>query len=141
LKRVGVTVNLKQEDSNAWTADATEGKGDYDLTVSSWLADYPSAAGAIQPLFGGDQVGNGGYNISRYNVPAVNTAISAATGQTDEAKAGAQWAALDKKIMGDAPIVPLLYAKNAFLRGSKVANFYLPPYPPYPNMLVVGLAN
>jgi len=140
LKRVGIKVTLKQEDSNAWTEDATQGKGDYDLTVSSWLADYPSAAGAIQPLFGGDQIGNGGYNISRYNVPAVNTAIAAATGETDEAKAGAQWAALDKKIMGDAPIVPLLYAKNAFLRGSKVANFYLPPYPPYPNMLVVGLA-
>ena len=140
LKRVGIKVTLKQEDSNAWTEDATQGKGDYDLTVSSWLADYPSAAGAIQPLFGGDQIGNGGYNISRYNVPAVNTAIAAATGETDEAKAGAQWAALDKKIMGDAPIVPLLYAKNAFLRGSKVANFYLPPYPPYPNTLIVGLS-
>lgn len=140
LKQVGIKVTFKQEDSNAWTEDATGNKGDYDLTVSRWLADYPSAQGAIEPLFGGDQVGNGGYNISRYNVPAVNNAIAAASGETDQATAGQQWAALDKKIMQDAPIVPLLYAKNAFLRGSKVANFYLPPYPPYPNMLVVGLA-
>jgi peptide/nickel transport system substrate-binding protein len=36
--------------------------------------------------------------------------------------------------------VPLLYARNAFLRGSNVANFYLPPYPPYGDVLQVGLA-
>jgi peptide/nickel transport system substrate-binding protein len=36
--------------------------------------------------------------------------------------------------------VPLLYARNAFLRGSNVANFYLPPYPPYADVLQVGPA-
>ena len=50
------------------------------------------------------------------------------------------WGAIDKQIMQDAPIVPLIYARNAFLHGSKVQNFYLPPYPPYPNVLIVGLS-
>ncbi|HEX3816263.1 MAG TPA: ABC transporter substrate-binding protein [Mycobacteriales bacterium] len=140
LKRAGITVKFRQLDSDAWTADATGNKSDYDLTVSSWLADYPSAAGAIQPLFGADQIGNQGYNISRYTTGPVDAAINAAIGETDQSKAESDWAALDKKIMGDAPVVPLLYAKNAFLRGSQVANFYLPPYPPYPNLLVLGLS-
>jgi peptide/nickel transport system substrate-binding protein len=140
LKRAGITVKFRQLDSDAWTADATGNTSDYDLTVSSWLADYPSAAGAIQPLFGADQIGNQGYNISRYTTAPVDAAINAAIGETDQSKAESDWAALDKKIMGDAPVVPLLYAKNAFLRGSQVANFYLPPYPPYPNLLVLGLS-
>ena len=43
--------------------------------------------------------------------------------------------------MGDAPIVPLLYARNAFLRGSNVTGFFAPPYPPYTDVLVTGLAS
>jgi hypothetical protein len=31
-------------------------------------------------------------------------------------------------------------SRNAFLHGSKVQNFYLPPYPPHPNTLIVGLS-
>lgn len=54
--------------------------------------------------------------------------------------AAAQWGALDKQILADSPLVPLIYARNAFLHGSKVQNFYLPPYPPYPNTLILGLS-
>jgi len=31
-------------------------------------------------------------------------------------------------------------APASFLQGSKVQNFYLPPYPPYPNSLILGLS-
>jgi len=41
--------------------------------------------------------------------------------------------------MADAPVVPLLYFRSALLHGSNVANFYLPPYPPFANVLQVGL--
>ena len=63
-----------------------------------------------------------------------------AVGTTDATAAASQWAALDKKILADALFVLLLYARNAFLRGSNVANFYLPPCPPYADVLQVGLA-
>ncbi|HEU4948399.1 MAG TPA: hypothetical protein VFT31_14705 [Kribbella sp.] len=53
------------------------------------------------------------------------------------AKAAARWGALDKQLMGDATPAPPIYARNAFLHGSKVRNFYLPPYP---NTLVVALS-
>ncbi|HVX45003.1 MAG TPA: ABC transporter substrate-binding protein [Mycobacteriales bacterium] len=139
LKRAGIKVKLHEEDANAATEDQTGKEGPYDLTISSWLADFPSAYGAIQPLFAGDQIGNGGYNMSRYDSPAVNSAISDAIGTTDATAAAQKWAAIDKQIMKDAPVVPLLYAKNAFLRGANVANFYLPPYPPYPNLLTLGV--
>jgi peptide/nickel transport system substrate-binding protein len=140
LKRAGITVDIKPLDSEPLSDLITGNKPDYDLTVSSWLPDFPSAIGNIQPLFASSEIGNGGYNISRYSNPAVDAAINAATAVPDKAKAAADWAALDKQIMNDAPLVPLLYARNAFLHGSKVQNFYLPPYPPYPNVLIVGLS-
>jgi peptide/nickel transport system substrate-binding protein len=108
--------------------------------VSSWLPDFSSAIGNIQPLFASSEIGNGGYNISRYSNPAVDAAINAATAEPDKTKAAAAWGALDKQILADAPVVPLIYARNAFLHGSKVQNFYLASYPPYPNVLGVGLS-
>jgi peptide/nickel transport system substrate-binding protein len=140
LKKAGITVTIKPYDSDALTEVQTGPKGDYDLTVSSWLPDFPSAIGNIQPLFASSEIGNGGYNMSRYSNAAVDAAINAATGESDRSKAATAWGAIDQQIMKDAPLVPLIYARNAFLHGSKVQNFYLPPYPPYPNTLIVGLS-
>ena len=63
-----------------------------------------------------------------------------ATAESDPAKAAGMWGAVDKQIMQDSPVVPLIYTRNAFLHGSKVQNFYLSAYPPYPNQLIVGLS-
>ena len=140
LKRAGINVTIKPLENTPLTDLITGNKPDFDLTVSTWLPDFPSAIGNIQPLFASSEIGNGGYNISRYSNPAVDSAIAAATAEPDRAKAAGMWGAVDKQIMQDAPIVPLIYARNAFLHGSKVQNFYLPPYPPYPNVLIVGLS-
>jgi peptide/nickel transport system substrate-binding protein len=140
LQRAGITVTIKPLDTETLTDLVTGPKGDYDLTVSSWLPDFPSAVGNIQPLFASSQIGNGGVNLARYSDPAVDAAIDKAIGETDRAKAAAQWGVLDQKILADAPVVPLIYARNAFLHGSQVQNFYLPPYPPYPNTLILGLS-
>ncbi|TCO51577.1 peptide/nickel transport system substrate-binding protein [Kribbella antiqua] len=140
LKRAGITVQIKPLDAQPLTDLITGNKADFDLTVSSWLPDFSSAIGNIQPLFASSEIGNGGYNISRYSNPAVDAAINAATAEPDKAKSAAAWGALDKQILADAPVVPLIYARNAFLHGSKVQNFYLPSYPPYPNVLGVGLS-
>lgn len=140
LKRAGITVTIKPLTSDALLDLATGPKGDYDLIVDTWTPDFPSAIGNIQPLFASSEIGNGGQNMTRYSNPTVDAAIAAATGESDRAKAATMWGALDKQIMADAPGVPLIYARNAFLHGSKVQNFYLSAYPPYPNTLIVGLS-
>lgn len=140
LREAGIDVKLDPQEDNAYTADATGDDPKYDLVLGSWLPDYPSALGAIQPLFAKSEIGGGGYNLSRFDDPEVDSQIDAAIGETDPKKAGAMWAELDRQIMDAAPVVPLLYAHNAFLRGSKVAEFFVPPYPPYLNILTLGLA-
>ena len=77
-------MKLKPEDPTEYYADATADKGDYDLTLSSWQPDFPSANGNIQPLFASSEIGGGGYNLSRYSNAAVDKLIDQATAETDQ---------------------------------------------------------
>jgi peptide/nickel transport system substrate-binding protein len=139
LRRAGIAVTIKPLDQQAHTAAVTGDAGDYDLTLSSWQPDFPSANGNIQPLFASSQIGGGGYNLSRYAQPEVDALIARATAETDPAKAQALWAQADKRILTDAPVVPLTYTKNSFLHGSNVTNFFVASFPAYPNYLKVSL--
>ena len=69
LQRAGITVKIDPQDENVYYDEITNDKGDYDLTVSSWQPDFPSANGNISPLFDSSQIGGGSYNISRYSNP------------------------------------------------------------------------
>lgn len=140
FEKAGVKVTLDPQDETTVTDRVTGSSGDYDLYIGSWQPDFPSPNGNIQPLFDSSQIGGGGYNISRYSNPAVDAAIAKATGTVDPADAGTQWAAIDKQVMTDAPVVPLTYTKNSFLHGSKVQNFQIGAFPAYPNYLKVTLA-
>ena len=139
LERVGITVTIKPYESSAFYELIGADEGDYDLATATWQPNYPSALASIQPLFASSEIGKGGFNVIRYSNPAVDTGIAAASAELDRTKAAGLWAALDRQIMADAPMVPLIYARNTFLHGSKVQNFYLPSYPPAPNLLTIGL--
>ncbi|WP_166972858.1 ABC transporter substrate-binding protein [Brevibacterium atlanticum] len=132
LARVDIKTTIKSVDTNTYSADATANKPDYDLVLGSWQPDFPSANGNIQPLFDSSQIGNGNFNLSRYENKDVDALIKKATETVDPAEAQKVWAEADKTIMEDAPIVPLIYTKNSFLHGSNVENFVIGDFPAYP---------
>lgn len=138
LKTLGIEVKVVSQDSYTFQATQTE-SGDFDLSFGGWQADYPGAYAALSPLFSSDQIGNGNYNISRLADPAIDAAIAAAQTETDSAKAASLWGALDKQIMEHAPVVPLYYGHQAYINGSNTTNTYIPTFPTYPNVLIVGL--
>ena len=140
LAKADITVTIQSLDQAAWTALVPAGDGTgYDMTISGWQPDIPSASANIQPLFASDQIGNGNYNLSRYNNPDVDAAIEAALSMTDPDEANAAWVEIDKQIMADAPVVPLIYSRNSFIHGSGVTNFEIGEFPAYPNYLTVSL--
>jgi peptide/nickel transport system substrate-binding protein len=139
LKRVGITVTLKPEDADTFYTDAGSGKDIYDLAMFGWQPDFPSANANISPLFDSSQIGGGNFNVSQYKNPAVDQAIAKAQAEVDPQKAQSQWAEIDKQIMADAPVVPLIFAKQSFLRGSGVGNFFIPSFPAYPDYMTVTL--
>ncbi|MGL3198915.1 MULTISPECIES: ABC transporter substrate-binding protein [Curtobacterium] len=138
LKRAGITVTLKPLDDDSFNQATTNGT-DFDLSLSSWQPDFPSANANLQPLFDSSQIGGGGYNISKYSNPDVDALIAEASATVDQSDAQKLWAQADKKIMEDAPVVPLIYAKQSFLAGSDVENFRIADFPAYPNYLKVSL--
>ncbi len=140
LNRAGIKTEIVPLEENAWTDAATGAAGDYDLTLGSWQPDFPSANANIQPLYDSREIGNGGYNVSRYSNPAVDAAIKDALQAVDPNVAQQKWAEVDRTIAEDAPVVPLIYTKNSFLIGSNVRDFYIGEFPAYPNYLAVTLA-
>lgn len=139
LARVGIEVELKGLDGNAWYELVSAADGDYDMTTNGWGADFPSGMSTIQPLFASSEIGNGGGNASQYSNPEVDAAIDAAISEPDLDKAAEMWAAIDKQIMEDAPIVPILVQRTQALAGSNILNYFMPAYPPFANELVVGV--
>ncbi|WP_410665107.1 ABC transporter substrate-binding protein [Amycolatopsis sp. lyj-84] len=140
LARANIKITIKALDEDTYTSEVdTKGISDYDLTLTSWQPDIPSANANIQPLFQSTEIGNGGVNESRYNNPEVDRLITEAQATLDPAEAGKKWAALDKKILGDSPVVPLIYTRNSFLHGSKFGNVVIGRFPAYPDYRQFGL--
>ena len=138
LKAVGLTVNVVSQDADKATDTLTK-SGDFDLGFGGWQADYPSAYAALQPILASSEIGNGNYNMARLSDDALDAAILAASQETDAAKSKTAWAAIDKQAMALAPVVPLVYNKNAFIYGSNVGGSYIPSFPSYTNALAQGL--
>ncbi|PSL51905.1 peptide/nickel transport system substrate-binding protein [Saccharothrix carnea] len=139
LARAGIRTTIRTLDSDAYTTETTGDTATFDLTLSSWQPDFPSANANIQPLFASSEIGGGGYNLSRYRNAEVDRLIGEAQATVDPVEAGRKWAELDKRILEDSPVVPLIYTRNSFLRGSKVANLFIADFPAYPNYLQVGV--
>ncbi|WP_375386898.1 ABC transporter substrate-binding protein [uncultured Amnibacterium sp.] len=139
LQRAGIAVTLKTEDADAFYTDVAASDPTFDLALMSWQPDFPSANSNISPLFDSSQIGNGNYNVSQYRNADVDAAIAAAQAEVDQTKAQAAWAAVDRRIMADAPVVPLIYAKQSFLRGSGIGNFFIPSFPAYPDYMTLTI--
>ncbi|HKN55609.1 MAG TPA: ABC transporter substrate-binding protein, partial [Amycolatopsis sp.] len=140
LARANIKITIKPLDEDTYTSEVdTKGLSDYDLTLTSWQPDIPSANANIQPLFQSTEIGNGGVNESRYHNADVDKLITEAQATVDPAEAGRKWAELDKKILTDSPVVPLIYTRNSFLHGSKVGDVEIGKFPAYVDYRKFGL--
>ena len=140
LAKASIKVTIRALDEDAYAAESSlKANPTYDLTLTSWQPDFPSANANIQPLFASSEIGNGGYNLARYRNPAVDKLIEAAQSTLDPTEAGRKWVEIDRTILRDSPVVPLIYTRNSFLRGSKVTNLVIGEFPAYPDYRQVGL--
>ncbi|CAM3849551.1 ABC transporter substrate-binding protein [Kibdelosporangium persicum] len=140
LAAAGIKVTIKPLDEETFTAEVQNKENpDYDLVLTSWQPDIPSANANIQPLFQSTEIGGGGYNVARYNNPDVDRLITEAQATVDPAEAGKKWAELDKKIMADSPVVPLIYTRNSYLHGSAVGNVKIGRFPAYADYRQFGI--
>lgn len=121
LNAVGIRTKIVQRESAA--ARAAARKGQTDMILKDWYADYPDAEDFLYPLLHGANKGAGG-NVSFYSNPVFDSLVTASRRELDETKRNALYRQADSLAFIDAPMVFLyfydeLYAVQPWLKGFK----------------------
>lgn len=121
LNAVGIRTTVVQRESAASRAAAR--KGQTDMILKDWYADYPDAENFLYPLLYSGNKGSGG-NVSFYSNAQFDSTILAARRELDETKRNALLRRADSIAFEDAPMMFLyfyneLYAVQPWLKGFK----------------------
>jgi peptide/nickel transport system substrate-binding protein len=127
LAKVGIKLTLKGFPGASYYSDYA-GNVDYvkkngiGLAAHGWGADWPDGYGFLQAIVDSRAVREAGnYNLS-VKSPEVDKVIDQAVGELDEAARAKLWVEVDKKVMEDASILPVVWAKSLLMRGEGVTN-------------------
>lgn len=126
LKKAGITVKLNVIDTSTYYETIGTISQQHDAAITGWCPDWASSARTfIPPLFDGRNITpKGNSNLAQFNDPAVNKRIDEISAMTDLNAASEQWGQLDKQILQQAPIVPLVLQKGLMIPGSNIAGYY-----------------
>jgi hypothetical protein len=112
---------------------------DLGIDMGGWGADWPNGYGFLDELANANAiVSSGNVNISELNDPVINNLFTQANTITGSART-AIWAQVDKQMMKDAAIVPLIYAKALLFRPPNLTNVYVQDYYGMYNYAVLGV--
>ncbi|QBJ92219.1 ABC transporter substrate-binding protein [Streptomyces seoulensis] len=127
LKKAGITVRLQGLEDNDYRDKIHSIKTEPGFFLAHWGADWPSGGPFLAPIFDGRQIVKDGanFNTGLLDDKSVNTEIDAINKLTDLNAAAARWGALDKKIAGNALVVPLFHPVYKRLYGSDVRNIVI----------------
>lgn len=100
LERVGVKVEIMERDAS--TARATARKGDADLFLADWWADYPDGENFTFPLFHSGNAGTGG-NYAFVKRPALDSLLVRARATPDSAEKARLLRDIDAQVFDLAP--------------------------------------
>lgn len=120
LRKAGFELVKKVLDIHNFQYEISKPDSQVDLTGGGWLPDWPSGSTMYPPLFDGRQIRAGGYNTSLFNDDAINKEMDEITKIVDQVEAGKRWAALDRKLMEQVPVIPNLYSHQRQFYGPKI---------------------
>jgi ABC-type transport system substrate-binding protein len=119
LNAVGIRTKVVQRESAASRAAAR--KGETDMILKDWYADYPDAENFLYPLLYSGNKGSGG-NVSFYANAQFDSTILAARRELNEVRRAALLRQADAIAFADAPMMFLyfyneLYAVQPWIKG------------------------
>ncbi|MBT1097595.1 ABC transporter substrate-binding protein [Streptomyces sp. WAC 05379] len=128
LKKVGINVEIKQFPSGKYFSNFA-GVPSYvhehklGMLSMAWGADWPTGYGFLDQIINGAAIKpSGGNNLMELNDPKINKALTDAIANTDDAARTKAWGEIDKMVMDNASVVPLIYRKNLLFRPESAAN-------------------
>ncbi|MFE2281339.1 ABC transporter substrate-binding protein [Streptomyces sp. NPDC059454] len=121
LEKIGLDIQKKEIDSATWYEQVGKVKNGYDLYMTGWGQDWPSASTVVPPLYDGTQIQDGSSNYSHINDDHVNSEIQRILKVTDTAEATKAWTELSEYIAKEVnPAAPIYYTKVFQIFGSNV---------------------
>ncbi len=133
LKKVGINVNIQKYPSGKYFSDnagapAFVHSHNLGLMMMAWGADWPTGYGFLSQIIDGKAIkASGNSNLSELNDPKVNSMLDSAIQNTDNAARTQAWGAIDKQVMTDAAIVPLVYRLDLLYRPPTATNVTVTP--------------
>ena len=117
LKAIGITATFDSADFPVYLKQLDAGK--FQIGRLGWIADYPIAENFLYSLF----QSKSGDNKSKYNNPAVDTALNDAAKIVDTNARIAAYQAIDKTIQADNPVIPMMFYKHTRVGSKRLNNF------------------
>jgi peptide/nickel transport system substrate-binding protein len=112
---------------------------DLGIDFGGWGADWPDAWGWFDELFNGNTiVPAGNTNISELNDPVVNKLLNEFQQTTSASQKLAFAQQINKQVMSDAVMLPIVYAKSLLYRSPALTNIYVQDYYGMYNYAVLG---
>ena len=111
LRDAGITAEIVQRESASMREAAR--KGEADLVLKDWYADYPDAENFLYPLLHSENTGVGG-NVSFFRNADFDAAVSAARREPDVAKRSALYTRADSIAFEQAPMAFLFFYNELY---------------------------
>jgi len=123
LNAVGIRTKVVQRESAASRAAAR--KGETDMILKDWYADYPDAENFLYPLLYSANKGSGG-NVSFYANTRFDSTVLAARRELNDTKRAALLRTADSIAFEDAPMMFLYFYNELYAVQPWVKNFRPP---------------
>jgi len=123
LAAAGVRVELVERDASSQREAAR--KGQADMVILDWWADYPDADNFLYPLFYSGSFGAGG-NYAFYSDAVTDSLILAARRTTDDAGRSALYRRIDDRVYAAAPWLYLWFPKDLWAHRPDLGGWDLP---------------
>lgn len=122
LAQIGITVDLILQDFDTLIGTVVTPHAAPMVSIG-WFADFPDPSNFIDPILSCATAVEGAFNLSWYCNEAVDTAAAAARQVLDLGEAIPLYQDIERQIMADAPLVPLLHPIQTGLRSERIPTF------------------
>jgi oligopeptide transport system substrate-binding protein len=123
LNAANIRAKLVQREASSVREAAR--KGETDLVVKTWYADYPDGENFLYPLLHSANKGVGG-NVSFYTNPAFDSLVTRSHREQNDTARATLYRKADALAYADAPLVPLFFSDDLFAVQPWIKNFRVP---------------
>lgn len=125
LKKIGIDVELNViDDATFYEVVATTEKQN-ELAISGWCSGWLSGAALLEPIFRGDTISpTGNLNISQFDNARIDKRFDEIANISDIDEQDVEYAKVNREIMEQAPVVPLMRETPLQMVGDNVGNAF-----------------